>query len=413
MPIPVPVHIHKEHHHKSDHWGSSSNLNEDNWTSASSNDEIKPYKQMKVSSSSVPPNRPLNVHNHMMNRMENTKSMEQQKSTLLSTLLNTNEKQNRSDKKSDKKTIDSSKKKSSTSLENNKKDKDLLSSQNISPQLISHHHLIDPINQEILPAPAFGLLQPPDSMPANAMMNPSFLPPMNALNEMHQQHLQNQQHLFNQQQQQPTLEQQQQLHDAIQHHIQMQQQQQFEQHLQNEHARMQEAMSSSMPHQLPNDSPLISQLPIPLPGQIISAPVYEPINSTSIAYQNMSANTSATNNLNQQQMPQFNELVQIIPYELQQQLQAVQHLRQMTNDAAHHSLKELASNRENSIINYENNKEMKEQHAHQNKKYHQDHLMKGNYFTNLLRTITLKPNCFKFICILILLFILKSIIFII
>lgn len=242
MPVPVPVPV--KHEHK-DHWGSASGGNQENdhWASASSTDEIKP-KSLKVSSASVPPYR---AFNHMMSRMEMEKQPGEQKSTLLQTLLNTNDKTNRSDKKSSTNKKDDASKNKKT----NDKEKDLM-----QPQLMNH--LMDPNmpNQELLPPPSsFGMLS--ENM-QSAMMNPSFLPPLPMSNEM----------MHNQQP--PTLEQQQQLHDAIQQQYQMHQQQ-FEQHmnqhLQNEHQKMQEAISSSVPQQLPADSSLASQLPIPLPGK--------------------------------------------------------------------------------------------------------------------------------------------------
>lgn len=220
MPVPIPV-KHEEHHDKTDHWGSSSSSHQadDHWTSATStsNDEINPQmksqpfaKSMRISAASVP--------NHsfgmgpMISRME--QSIEQ-KSNLLHTLLNGNDKSNRSDKKSN-----DSRKKNSTLDQS------------------SPHQFMDMNGQlpELLPPPAaFGLALSPD---AN---NGHFLSSITM----------------------PTPEQQQQFHDAIQQ-IQMQQFQQH--HLQNEHQKMQEAMSSSVPQQLAHNSPLASQLPIPLPG---------------------------------------------------------------------------------------------------------------------------------------------------
>lgn len=408
VPVPIPVKVHEEKHHHSDHWGSSSNSHEDNWASASSmNDEIKPHKSIKVSAASVPPHRSFNLHNHLMARMENGKLIEQ-KSTILQTLLNNNDKPNRSDKKNGK--SEGAKKKTGNSSDKHQEQtKD--SSTITSPQLISH--LVDPNmqTQEMLPPPsAFSLMSHPENMQPNLFMNPNpnFLGPISINpNEMHQ-HLHNQQQLP-----QPTLEQQQQLYEAIQQR-QLQMQQQFEQHLQNEHQKMQEsiAISNSIPQQLPNDSPLASQLPIPLPGQMISAPVFEPINN--------SVNQSSTNNvnnindkvnnnminddmMNNQPMTQaqFNEL-EIIPYEVQQQLQAAAHLRQFMADS---NLKD-SSNRENSLTNYNKEHNFKEQQNNKNK-----HLLKGNY-SNLIRTITIKPNYLKYICLFILFIILKSIILI-
>lgn len=104
------------------------------------------------------------------------------------------------------------------------------------------------------------------------------------------------------------------------------------------------------------------------------------------------------NHLNQQaqQQPinqaQFNEL-EIIPYEVQQQLAQAAHLRQFQPE----NLKEPLS-RENALMNLNKN--------HQFKDKNKNLLNKGNY-TNLLRTI--KPSHLKIFCFLILFIFLKLI----
>lgn len=457
--MPVPVKVHEEKHH--DHWGSASNTHEDNWASASSNEEVKPHHhKAKVSAASVPPHRAFNVHGHMMNRMEHGKAAVEAKSTgLLQTLLNnnaasSNEKPTRTDKKSSGGSgkSDVANKKKTASSESKQHDKEKESSN--TPQLITHHHLIDPnLNPEMLPPPAaFGLMQPEGMQ--SAIMQPAFLPPIPMAidpNEMHQQHLHNQaaaaaaaaaamqhqqsqqqqsspqhplsqQHQLSQQQltpqqsqqqqqqQQLTLEQQQQMHEAMIHQ-QLQQlhmqhmQQQFEQHLQNEHQKMQEAMASSIPQPLSQDSPLASQLPIPLPGQVISAPVFEPITNGNQTDKAVNVNANLNGNLNA--MPQYNEL-EIIPYEIQQQLQAAAHLRQFATHASepHAPLKELPPNRENSLINY-NKEQLKEQAKHQQF----EHITKGNYAWRFLRAFTITPDCLQLFSILTMFLIFKWIVF--
>ena len=451
VPVPVPVKVHEEKHH--DHWGSASNTHEDNWASASSNEEIKPHhKGVKVSAASVPPHRPFNAHNHMMNRMEAGKAvtMEPKSTGLLQTLLN-NEKPSRPDKKATNgKSTDTAGKKKAAANSESKHDKET-GTPATSPQLITHHHLIDP-NAEMMPPPAaFGLMQP-EGMQA-AIMQPAFLSPVPAMNEMHQQHLQaavaaqqqsqmqqfqqqayeqqsqlqqqqyqqqqsqiqqqyqqqqppqQQQQGQQQQQQQPTLEQQQ-MHEAmiqqqLQQLQQMHMQQQFEQALQAEHQKMQEAMASSIPQQLPQNSPLASQLPIPLPGQGYSAPVFEPITNGNQTDKTPNGNPLNGNPMNgnlNNAMPPFNEL-EIIPYEVQQQLQAAAHMRQFASHVSepHAPLKELPSNRENSLINYnrdhfkEHLKEHFKEHFKEqskNAKHQFEHIAKGNYASHLLRSLT-------------------------
>lgn len=121
--------------------------------------------------------------------------------------------------------------------------------------------------------------------------------------------------------------------------------------------------------------------------------------------QQQSQQASSQNSMQQTQQPinqpQFNEL-EIIPYEVQQQLAALAqaaHLRQYQPE----NLKEPLSG-ENSLMNY--NKEYS--HIKEKNKKHYDHFNKGNYH-NLLRTLTIKPNYLKFCCFLILFIFLKLI----
>lgn len=367
-------------------------------------------------------------------------ALEPKSTGLLQTLLN-NEKPSRPDKKtaSGKSTDTAGKKKATVSSET-KHDKEN-GSPATAPQLITHHHLIDPNAEMLPPQAAFGLMQP-ENMQTASIMQPAFLSSIPAMNEMHQQHLQaaaaaaqqqsqlqqfQQQQAYQtqasqlqqqqyqqqqsqiqyqqqpgqqptQQQQQPTLEQQQ-MHEAmIQQQLQQLQalhmQQQFEQHLHNEHQKMQEAIAASIPQPLSQDSPLASQLPIPLPGQAISAPVFEPITNANQTDKTangnpMNSNPMSGNPMNGN-MPPFNEL-EIIPYEVQQQLQAAAHMRQFASHASepHAPLKELPSNRENSLINY-NREHFKEHFKEQakNAKHQFEHITKGNYASHLLRSLT-------------------------
>lgn len=297
VPVPVPVHHHTTHEHQ-DHWGHSEH-HDDHWAAATNSDQ-KPIKNRELVSASTVQEVPGGLLAHQQQQQQHAQYMQQlqqqqasviaPRMSLLHGLI------------------------SSAASHNNSS----TNTRSGTNETQAGTENVDNSGTILVPPIAQYMHNSPIGMPLQAMLLEHIAQDQLAQQQQYQVQIAQQQHLA-EHERQLAQQQQAQMFEAqqFQQHMQaqqMQQQQHAQQPVSGQSASQaalfgqpSQIMSfeAQIGHQITHDSPLASQLPIPLPGQVISAPVFEPIQQD---------NTQG-NDASQQNMP--SEL-EIVPYEMQQ-----------------------------------------------------------------------------------------------